>query len=285
MIIKKPIIIEHQKTNYEITSTGKVFNLKTGKELKGYVLNSGYQMVTLFINKQKKNYQVHRLMAMTFLDNPKKLPVVNHIDGNKSNNNLSNLEWVSYSQNSKHAQDKGLIKQNKNKKRKTKIEQRELEKNWKQYLDSNYYISKYGQVYNTKTNIILCPSITNDGYKRCSLRINNKTINVLVHHLVYVAWNGNKKIPKNKIINHLDGNKTNNDLSNLECVSKRENTLHARRVLLKGVKPVIKYNEIEYYEYPSMVVAAKENDITISAISLAIKNHSMSRTGYYWKLK
>lgn len=43
MIIKKPIIIEHQKTNYEITSTGKVFNLKTGKELKGYVLNSGYQ--------------------------------------------------------------------------------------------------------------------------------------------------------------------------------------------------------------------------------------------------
>lgn len=54
MIIKKPIIIEHQKTNYEITSTGKVFNLKTGKELKGYVLNSGYQMVTLFINKQKK---------------------------------------------------------------------------------------------------------------------------------------------------------------------------------------------------------------------------------------
>lgn len=71
MIIKKPIIIEHQKTNYEITSTGKVFNLKTGKELKGYVLNSGYQMVILFINKQKKNYQVHRLMAMTFLDNPK----------------------------------------------------------------------------------------------------------------------------------------------------------------------------------------------------------------------
>lgn len=120
MIIKKPIIIEHQKTNYEITSTGKVFNLKTGKELKGYVLNSGYQMVTLFINKQKKNYQVHRLMAMAFLDNPKKLPVVNHIDGNKSNNNLSNLEWVSYSQNSKHAQDKGLIKQNKNKKKKNK---------------------------------------------------------------------------------------------------------------------------------------------------------------------
>lgn len=76
MIIKKPIIIEHQKTNYEITSAGKIFNLKTGKELKGYILNSGYQIVTLSINKQKRNYQVHRLMAMTFLDNPENLPVV-----------------------------------------------------------------------------------------------------------------------------------------------------------------------------------------------------------------
>ena len=50
-------------------------------------------------------YKVHRLMAITFLPNPNNYPCINHKDGNKDNNNLENLEWCTYSQNSRHARD------------------------------------------------------------------------------------------------------------------------------------------------------------------------------------
>ena len=59
------------------------------KELK---LN-GYKYVNLSKNNKTKTYRVHRLVAKAFIDNPEKLPQINHIDENKSNNQVNNLEW------------------------------------------------------------------------------------------------------------------------------------------------------------------------------------------------
>lgn len=64
----------------------------------------GYKYVKI----KTKEYLTHRLIATAFIDNPNNKPEVNHIDGNKDNNNVSNLEWVTHSENVKHAWDTGL---------------------------------------------------------------------------------------------------------------------------------------------------------------------------------
>lgn len=68
-----------------------------------------YLIITLN-NKKKKTFKVHRLVAEHFIPNLQNKPCVNHIDGNKQNNNVNNLEWVTPSENMLHAYKKGLIK-------------------------------------------------------------------------------------------------------------------------------------------------------------------------------
>lgn len=90
---------------YEVTDTGKIYSNKRKNkiELIGKICNSGYRMVILTINRKKKYINVHRLIAKSFIPNPENLPEVNHIDCNKLNNNVCNLEWVSTRENQLHA--------------------------------------------------------------------------------------------------------------------------------------------------------------------------------------
>lgn len=70
--------------------------------------SKGYHQISLSINKKQKSYRVHRLVALTFLENPDNKPQVNHKDGIKSNNLLDNLEWATALENNVHAYDTGL---------------------------------------------------------------------------------------------------------------------------------------------------------------------------------
>ena len=81
---------------------------KRGRPMNGHVDSCGYREVLLSENGKTNNARVHRLMAETFIPNPYNLRDVNHKDGNKLNNDISNLEWVSHSSNVKHAYDNGL---------------------------------------------------------------------------------------------------------------------------------------------------------------------------------
>lgn len=97
---------------YAVSNTGKVKSLKwnhsnTEKELSQYE-QGGYKLVGIRRNGIHHNYLVHRLVAKAFVENPRNLNVVNHIDGNKSNNNYTNLEWVTCSENTRHAIRMGL---------------------------------------------------------------------------------------------------------------------------------------------------------------------------------
>ena len=83
---------------YEVSDQGEVRNMKTGRILKPILMNTGYYKVTL----PKKQILVHRLVAMTFLENPNQYPEVDHKNNIKSDNRLENLQWVSSSQNSQN---------------------------------------------------------------------------------------------------------------------------------------------------------------------------------------
>jgi hypothetical protein len=101
---------------YFITKTGDVYSMINNAgnarskpyKLKQTLGRDGYHWVGLKgVNRKMK--KIHRLVAETFIHNPENKPVVNHIDGNKTNNNVENLEWVTYSENTLHAISTGLV--------------------------------------------------------------------------------------------------------------------------------------------------------------------------------
>lgn len=72
----------------------------------------GYKHLMLSKNKKKYNFYIHRLVAEAFIPNPENKPEINHIDGNKLNNNISNLEWCTRKENCQHAWKTGLCEHN-----------------------------------------------------------------------------------------------------------------------------------------------------------------------------
>lgn len=102
--------IDNYGNDYKISNDGMIISLKRKnvKLMKLSTHHTGYKVVSLNFNGVEKSYRVHRLVAETFIPNPNNFPVVNHIDGNKQNNAVSNLEWCTVKENSLHASENGL---------------------------------------------------------------------------------------------------------------------------------------------------------------------------------
>lgn len=90
---------------YWVSNKGRVKNSR--KILKFYRINSGYWCIDFTVNKEKKKNLVHRLVALHFLSNIHNYPEVNHIDEDKNNNTVENLEWCSRSYNKQHSMATG----------------------------------------------------------------------------------------------------------------------------------------------------------------------------------
>ena len=91
---------------YELSSKGYIIsNVGKRKILNGKLTKCGYRMIVLNVNGQKLYPNLHRLIAKAFIPNPNNYPEVNHKDGNKDNNCVDNLEWVTKVENHKHCRD------------------------------------------------------------------------------------------------------------------------------------------------------------------------------------
>lgn len=100
--------------HYLISEDGEtIVNTNTGKQLSiNHKKRNGkpyYKEVCLFTNGKRTYILLHRLVALTYLPNPENKPQVNHIDGNKWNNNVSNLEWCTSYENMQHAEKNNLV--------------------------------------------------------------------------------------------------------------------------------------------------------------------------------
>jgi hypothetical protein len=98
---------------YQVSNLGNVkrINNKNNKNelvLKQFYNVRGYYQIGLYFNNKQKYYYVHRLIAQAFIPNPNNYPIINHINGIKSDNSIGNLEWCTYLHNIRHAFSTGL---------------------------------------------------------------------------------------------------------------------------------------------------------------------------------
>lgn len=161
---------------YQISSYGRV-KTKKGKFIKPFVNNNNYCEVVLK-KLNMKHFRVHRLVAQAFIPNPKNLKCVNHKDGNKSNNKVTNLDWCGYKENIRHAFDNKLMISRGQ--CKTKVNQYDLDGNFIKTWNSMVEIEEALNV--THTAIRFCcigKNKTCRGYiwKYYKEEINNETKN------------------------------------------------------------------------------------------------------------
>lgn len=98
-----------KETQYSVIEDGAIYNNDTKRWLKGQVSNSGYRSFYLSFEDGKKRMYAHRLVAETYIPNIENKPEVNHKNGNKDDNRVENLEWVTSSENKQHGISLGLI--------------------------------------------------------------------------------------------------------------------------------------------------------------------------------
>lgn len=181
--------------NYKISDYGRVKNPQEDI-VKGHVNPNGYTII--FIGKNTNKYPLHRLVALMFLPNPNNKKFINHKDGNKSNNHVSNLEW-------------GIAYDN-------SINVVNCTVEWKIHPEfQKYLFSSDGKVKNKSTDSLLEGCNNNDGYKIVKLRNNNdEPLIRLIHRLIAEIYVDN---PNNfTFIKHIDEDKLNNNYNNLQWV-------------------------------------------------------------------
>ena len=231
--MEKQIFIDGIETNYTVTDDGVVKNSKTGRIM---TINNGN--VQLYINGKGTGRSVGKIVAEAFLEKPNGDFLVNHKDGNKMNNRIDNLEWITNEENSKNVWNKRRENNTTNAGKKVIRKKREniveintsfLTDNEKQIiLDGKlipYSVDKDGKV---RTGKFLSGSVLHS-YQYINFRWDGKQKNKAVHRLVAEAFL--EKPDKKSLVDHIDGDRLNNKIENLRWVTAKENAnnIHLER--------------------------------------------------------
>lgn len=216
--------------DYLIYNDGRIFSKKNNRFLSGKIDNVGYRLYALAItdeltvSKRRKSKMVyaHRLVAEYFIPNPNNYPYVHHKDGNKLNNCVFNLEWVSPKQNAQYHLNS---RQNKNRK-KTRYHIKDLPDEIWRIIPNNelYSVSSCGRVKNNNTNRLLH---LDNCQKYTRVQLKNKK-HYYVHRLVYCVFNNDYDL-NGFVVDHIDNNPKNNRLENLQKITHQENSLRQER--------------------------------------------------------
>lgn len=275
---------QYKNTAYIIYDDGRCFSNLSNKFLTPK-MSVTYPTYNLTIDGKKKQVKIHRMVAETFLPQPIDKNIVNHIDGDTHNFKLNNLEWVSPRENSLHAINTGLRKNGNQ--TINKFCGNLPNEEWKPIKNyPNYVISSMGRVMNIRTKRLLKNYLDNSGGYSCvNLWRDNCSKIYRIHTLVYTHFYGDFDL-QGYIINHIDGNKLNNNMLNLEKTTYQNNNLHATYTIKTNKSNKIVYqldkNKNIIKEYPSIAKAQKE--LRISNISRAIAKNGQAG-GYYWEFK
>jgi len=211
---------------YQVSNFGRVKSFRKGKpRIMRQTYHKDYLVVSIFC----KYKVVHRLVAESFIDNDNNLPLVDHINGDRKNNKVDNLRWVSHEDNNKNRNTKRDVVY-------PKFNQNELDnETWVKipfhiFNVDGLEISNLGRIKKpykiaNKQGKFGGESITSYGASEknyCDVKKNKNRKKL--HCLVWECFNG--PIPKGLQVNHIDNDKVNNRLSNLELITPSENIKH-----------------------------------------------------------
>lgn len=168
--------------NYEVSNKGRVRNKETKNVLRPYLSNSGYYMINLVNDKYRKNNTIHRLVAKTFIENKQNKEIVNHIDHDKLNNQVDNLEWVTQKENCKHSIGAGranthTARESLSKVSKKPVYQKDMEGNVIKLWDSPTQAEKESDKYYRAASIGRVANGQRNSYKGYKWEFVNKSSN------------------------------------------------------------------------------------------------------------
>lgn len=270
---EKRIQIEGQDTQYLVRDNGTIWSEKRNRELKGTIKRNEYHTVYLTHNDKQYNFMVHRLVAQAFCENPHNYTIVHHKDNNTLNNCAENLEWVTTEYNNQ-------LENKRQARKRANYQKADMTKDWRKlFFDQQYGVNSSGEIINFKTGKLIIGSERN-GYRR--FQLNHHTYSI--HRLVYETFIG--PIPSNMYVDHIDGNRSNNDVSNLRLVTQSENMLNSMKNGHSGQIPVLQFDKQGNFiqEFSTIQAAANAMNVTHAAIRSAICRNGTCK-GYKWKRK
>ena len=315
---------------YVINGKGSI-KTKKGKPIKGNVNPHGYHRVVLSAGGIKKGFQIHRLVALSFLVNTENKEIVNHKNGDKTDNTLFNLEWASSSENAYHFHDilktkektKKVIQYSKTGKLikiheslsaaeldtgarcgnisracsgvyktaggyKWEYAEKAVETDLSDFSPipgyENYLISRNGKVYSLKSKRIMKHCIQG-GYANVKIRKDNQNNSFGVHRLVAYVFIPN---PENKlIVNHINSDRSDNRVENLEWVTHSENNLHASSMGRSNARAIVQLDMKENFirSFKSIIEASTEYNLDPSSVVKCCKGKRKNAGGYKWMYK